>query len=136
MSHRRIRIIESVLASTYSTGVASYTDILSQDVTIGSGDRLLIMVSGSVAVTSAGPNSQVGLFKLLVGGVQKQFVGVQNNDAVNVVWIVEAPFCMSRLVTGLAAGTHTVKVQAALSEADGSQIDIGADFAMQIMVLP
>jgi hypothetical protein len=135
MSHRRIRIIESVLASPYITGVASYTDILSQDVTIGSGDRLLIMVSGSVAVTSAGPNSQVGLFKLLVGGVQKQFVGVQNNDG-NVAWIVEAPFCMSRLVTGLAAGTHTVKVQVALGEADGSQIEIGADFAMQIMVLP
>lgn len=131
------QLLESVRDTDYTNATGSYTDVLSQGVTTGEGDRLLITVAG-LAVGQEAVLLNGGGFsaRLLVDGIEYQRGGAEGQDSFGLPLSgIAGAVSFSRLVTGLSAGTHTIKTQL-LNQGDQVFTAGVWKLAMQIMVFP
>jgi hypothetical protein len=136
MSYRKPRVYEQVRGTDYTNTTNTYTDIVSQTLTIGAGENLLVSASGPFSAQDAG--GAAAEFILVVDGLTKQYCRPVIVDGTGATCqLVQGFVSFSRLIEGLSPGSHTVKVQ---GRADAAGITLTVEaagfFAMQVMVLP
>lgn len=145
MSYRKPACIETVTTAAFTHSSASLAVIATQDINVSAGDSLLVTVTAKILLTDSSTNGTAN-FRLEVDGTPYHSIDIMALPVDNVPsqFNFAGPLAMSRLVTGLSAGSHTIRVRCSWGGTSGGSngisIDIPASqlrpFAMQIVRFP
>ena len=117
-----LQVVHQQLGSSASTSSTSYVDVLSASITISSGSNILLLSTKSTYGVDGSANIWKGASYgnyLLNGTSIFQTSHVGNRDGSEQLHVSH----YSRLLTGLSAGTHTVKLQHSVVNAGSISTD-------------